>query len=159
MNYSPTVRDVMAIFSRADIYEWVASNVLSIWMLKPDSDPFVYQQARQWSQLWTPMNKAYTVGELTLFFARCKAGRYDLGYKFDLTRLGYIFKEQFLQERSSEIDAYRSSYEEAERERRRLEDLREAVGYDEYKRLHPDFDLSGRIKLLVEGKTAINTSQ
>lgn len=152
MNYSPTVRDVLECFDRRDVYSWVADNVLSIWMLKPDADPIVYQQAISWSQLWTPMNKLYTVGELTLFFARCKAGRYNLGYKFDLTRLGYVFKEQFLKERNMEIEAFRSSYEQAERERQRQEDLRNAMTYDEYKKLNPDFDLSGKVKLLIEGK-------
>ena len=152
LNYSPTIYDVMLIFDRNNIFDWVATNVLSIWMLKPDNDPFIYQQAKSWARLWTPMNKSYTVGELTLFFARCKAGKYNLGYKLDLTRLGNIFSEQFLKERHVEIETYRNNYEEAERERLRKEDEKLAISYEEYKKAHPNFDLSGKIKLLIEGK-------
>lgn len=156
MNYSPTVRDLMEYFDRKDIVDWVVSNILCIWMLKPDSNPIIYQQALSWARLWLPMNKLYTVGELTLFFARCKAGRYDLGYKLDLTRLGNIFKKDFLAERSQEIEAYRSRFEAAERERQRQEDKEQAVSYDEYKKMNPDFDLSGKVKLLVKGKSPLS---
>lgn len=155
MNYSPTVRDLMEYFERKDIIDWVVSNILCIWMLKPDSDHTIYQQALSWARLWLPMNKMYTVGELTLFFARCKAGRYDLGYKLDLTRLGNIFKKEFLAERGQEIESYRSRYEAAERERQRQEDKEQAISYDEYKKMNPDFDLAGKVKLLIKGKSPL----
>ena len=70
--------------------------------------------------------------------------------------MGNIFKKEFLAERGREIESYRSRYEAAERERQRQEDKEQAISYDEYKKMNPDFDLAGKVKLLIKGKSSLS---
>ena len=79
MNYTPTLFDISNVFGADTMVNWVATNVMAIWYVKPDNNPQIYDQAKAWAKMWSRMNKNYTIGELTLFFARCQAGKYFLG--------------------------------------------------------------------------------
>ena len=74
-----------------------------------------------------------------LFFSRCATGKYDTGYgKMNLQLITKAFNEQFLRDRTMELDRY-------EKIRRKKEDDAQQGGitYDEYKSTHSDFDKSG----------------
>ena len=93
MNYTPTLFDISNVFGADIMVNWVATNVMAIWYVKPDNNPQIYDQAKAWAKMWSRMNKNYTIGELTLFFARCQAGKYFLGNRLDITRIGNVFEE------------------------------------------------------------------
>lgn len=154
MNYTPTLFDIANLFGKEVAEQWVATNVLAIWYVKPDNNPQIYDQAKAWARMWARMNKNYTIGELTLFFARCQAGKYFLGNRLDLTRIGNVFEEKFKSERASELNRYISERTNAEREQREKEDLANSVTYEEYKQMHSDFDQGGAIARLLGGDTS-----
>ena len=106
MNYTPTLFDISNVFGADTMVNWVATNVMAIWYVKPDNNPQIYDQAKAWAKMWSRMNKNYTIGELTLFFARCQAGKYFLGNRLDITRIGNVFEEKFKAERASELKQY-----------------------------------------------------
>lgn len=154
MNYTPTLFDISRIFGADVMVNWVATNVMAIWYVKPDNNPQIYDQAKAWARMWSRMNKNYTIGELTLFFARCQAGKYFLGNRLDLTRIGNVFEEKFKAERAVELNKYIFERTNAEREKREKEDIANSVTYEEYKALHPDFDQSGALARLLGGDTS-----
>ena len=154
MNYTPTLFDISNVFGSDVMVNWVATNVLAIWYVKPDTNPQIYDQAIQWAKMWSRMNKNYTIGELTLFFARCQAGKYFLGNRLDITRIGNVFEEKFKAERASELNRYISERTNAERERREMEDMANSVTYEEYKQMHPEFDPNGALAKLFGGDTS-----
>lgn len=154
MNYTPTLFDIANLFGKEVMEQWVTTNVMAIWYVKPDTNPQVYDQAKTWARMWARMNKNFTIGELTLFFARCQAGKYFFGNRLDITRIGYVFEEKFKAERASELNRYISEKTNAEREQREREDLANSVTYEEYKQMHPNFDPNGALAKLFGGDTS-----
>ena len=154
MNYTPTLFDIANLFGKEVMEQWVTTNVMAIWYVKPDTNPQVYDQAKAWAKMWARMNKNFTIGELTLFFARCQAGKYFLGNRLDITRIGNVFEEKFKAERASELNRYISEKTNAEREQRERDDLANSVTYEEYKQMHPNFDPNGALAKLFGGDTS-----
>ena len=151
MNFTPTLLDISKMFGDKVMIEWVTRNVMAIWYVKPDTNPMIYQQTIAWANMWSRMNKHFTIGELTLFFARCQAGKYYLGNHLDLTRIGGVFEEKFKPERMVELNRYIAEKNNAERKRQEEEDALEVITYEQYKTLNPNFDPNGALARLLGG--------
>ena len=151
MNFTPTLLDISKMFGDKVMIEWVTRNVMAIWYVKPDTNPMIYQQTIAWANMWSRMNKHFTIGELTLFFARCQAGKYYLGNHLDLTRIGGVFEEKFKPERMVELNKYIAEKNNAERKRQEEEDALEVITYEQYKALNPHFDPNGALARLLGG--------
>ena len=49
MNYTPTLFDISNVFGADTMVNWVATNVMAIWYVKPDNNPQIYDQAKAWA--------------------------------------------------------------------------------------------------------------
>ena len=86
-----------------------------------------------------------------LFFARCNAGRYNLGYNLDVTRIGLAFEDVFKRERHEELARYEN--EEQEKKRNILkEEMKNGISWDEYVRMKcMDVNTPNPLSRLVKG--------
>lgn len=69
-----------------------------------------------------------------LFFARCHAGKYNLGYNLDVTRIGLAFEDNFKRERHDELSRYENE-EQAEKRKKLKEEMSKGIPWDEYVRI------------------------
>ena len=151
MSYTPTLFDISSVYGEDIAVDWVTKSVCAIWFLKPDTNPLIYQQARRWAASFVAANSHYKIGEMMLFFARCNAGRYNLGYNLDVTRIGLAFEDVFKRERHEELARYENEEQEKKRDILK-EEMKKGVSWDEYVRMKcMDVNTPNPLSRLVKG--------
>lgn len=101
----PTLLTYDSLYGEGLSVDWIRFQVLALYGSSNCKDIGVVDGIKLFAQSFAYEVKNFKISELMLFFARYKAGKYDNSYSsFDSKRIGNAFFNEFLKERSYELD-------------------------------------------------------